>query len=87
MDVAGIGEVDLVVVPAVAVVGEDIAAAGGSGLERVSAEEPVAEVDDVDVLLDQDVAGERAIPEPVAQAVLVGGRAPVRFFSLEAGAL
>ena len=74
MDVAGIGEVDLVVVPAVAGVGEDVAASGGGGLERMSAEQPVAEIDDVDVLLDQDVSGERAIPEPVAQAVLVGPR-------------
>ena len=72
MDVVGVGEVDLVVVPAIAGVGEDVAASGGGGLERVSAEEPVAEVDDVDVLFDEDVAGEGTVPEPVAEAVLVG---------------
>jgi hypothetical protein len=38
----------------------------------MGAEHPVAEVDDVDVLLDQDVSGESAIPEPVAQAVFIG---------------
>ena len=72
VDVVGIGEVDLVVVPAVAVVGEDVAAAGRGGLERMSAEHPIAEVDDVNILLDENVAGEGAIPEPVAQPVLVG---------------
>ena len=79
--VAGIGEVDLVVVPAVAVMGENIAAAGGGGLERMRAEHPVAEIDDVDVLLDQDVAGEGAIPEPVAQPILVGRCAGAVLFS------
>ena len=34
----------------------------------------------MDVLLDEDVAGERAIPEPVAQAVLGGGRAGAHLF-------
>ncbi len=56
MDVGGISEVHLVVVPAVAGVGEDVAASGGCGFEGMSAEQPVAEVDDVDVLLDQDVS-------------------------------
>ena len=77
---SGVGEVDLVVIPAVAGVGEDVAASGGGGFERVGAEHPVAEVDDVDVLLHQDVSGEGAIPEPVAQAVLVGRGAGVDFF-------
>ena len=70
-DVVGIEVVDLVVIPAVAGVGEDVAAAGGDGLDGMRAKEPVAEIDDVDVLLDKDVAGESAIPEPVAEAVLV----------------
>src|SRR5271163_4090346 len=64
--------VDLVVIPAIAGVAERAAAAGGDGFERVRAENPVAEVDDVDVLLDEDVSGERGEPEPVAQAVFVG---------------
>ena len=62
MNVAGIGVVDLVVIPAIAKVGENVAAAGSGGFERMRAQHPVAQVDDVDVLLDQDVAGKRAIP-------------------------
>ena len=80
MHVVGIEVVDLVVVPAVAGVGEDVAASGGRGLERARAENPVAQVDDVNVLLDQNVSGERAVPEPVAEAVLVGGGAALSFF-------
>ena len=72
MHIIGIGVIDLVVIPAVAEVGEDVAAAGRGSFERVRAEHPVAEIDDVDVLFDEDVAGEGAIPEPVAQAVFVG---------------
>ncbi len=73
--VIGIGEVDLVVVPDVAGVGEDVAAAGGEGLDGMRAEDPVADVDDVDVLFEQDVAGEGAVPEPVAEARFIGGHA------------
>jgi hypothetical protein len=39
------------------------------------AKHPVADIDDVDVLFEQDVAGEGAIPEPVAKAELVSGDA------------
>ena len=80
MEIAGVSEVDLVVIPAVAGVGKDVAASGGRGLQRVGAEHPVAEVDDVDVLFHQDVAGEGAKPEPVAEAVLIGRGAGVDFF-------
>ena len=66
--------------------GEDVAAAGGDGFEGMRAEHPVADVDDVDVLLDQDVAGEGAVPEPVAQARLIGRHAR-RGVVTEAGAL
>jgi len=79
--VVGIGEVDLVVIPAIAEVGEDVAAAGRGGFERVGAEHPVAEVDDVDVLLNEDVAGESAVPEPVAQAIFVRAFAFALFLS------
>ena len=85
--VAGIGEVDLVVIPAVAVVGENVASPGRGRFQRVRAHHPVAQIDDVDVLLDQDVSGERAIPEPVAQPVFIGAGARMRFFSVDAGAL
>ena len=66
MDIVGVEVVDLVVVPAVAGMGEDVTAAGGGGLEGMRAEGPVAEINDVDVLLDEDVAREGAVPEPVA---------------------
>src|ERR1039458_5060723 len=52
--------------------GEDGAASGCGCLERASAEKPVAEIDDVDVLLDENGAGEGSIPEPVAQTILIG---------------
>src|SRR5208282_4776301 len=78
VDVVGVAEVDLVVVPTVAVVGEHIAAAGSGRLERASADDPIAEVDEVDVLLDQDVAREGTIPEPVAKAVLIRRDAGMR---------
>jgi hypothetical protein len=55
--------------------GEDVAAAGGDGLDGMAAEDPVADVDDVDVLLEEDVAGEHAVPEPVAKADFIGGHA------------
>ncbi len=80
VNVFRVSEVDLVVIPAVAGVGEDVAASRCCGFQRMSAEHPVAEVDDVDVLLHQDVSGEGAIPEPVAQAVLVGRGAGVDLF-------
>src|ERR1035437_8475535 len=45
------------------------------------AKEPVAEVNNVDILLHKDVARERPVPHPVAQAMLVraGGRVGVFF--------
>src|SRR5690348_12171836 len=51
--------------------GEDVAAPCGRSFERMGAEQPVAQVDDVNVLLDKDVAGEGTVPEPVAETVLV----------------
>ena len=44
-----------------------LAAAGAVGLERAGLEQPVADVEDVDVLLDDDVAGERLVEDPVAE--------------------
>jgi hypothetical protein len=75
--VVRIGERNLVVVPAVAGVVDDVASAGGDGLKGMRLENPVADVDDMDVLLDQNVTGEIAIPEPVADALLVCGGAGV----------
>ncbi len=51
---------------------DSVAAACCCGFDGVSTDDPVAEVDDVDVLLDEDIAGEDAVPEPVAQPELVG---------------
>ena len=48
-------------------------AAGGGSLQRMRLENPVANVDDVNVLLDDDVARERAVVQPVAEPPL-GGR-------------
>src|SRR6266852_3663418 len=47
---------------------------GGRGLERMPFENPVTDVDYVNVLLDDDVAGKRAVVDPVAQAALRGRR-------------
>ncbi len=71
MNVSGIGEIHLIVIPAVAGVCKNIAASGGRRLRRVRSEKPVAKIDDMDILLDQDVTGQGAVPEPVAQAVFV----------------
>jgi len=56
--------------PRVALVGPPGAAAGPDSLHRVPLEQPVGHVDDVDVLLDDDVAGEDPIVDPVAQPTL-----------------
>src|SRR5271168_1405511 len=53
--------------------GDDAAASGGYGFDGVRLQGPIADVDDVDVLFEKDVAGEVAVPEPVAEALLVGG--------------
>src|SRR2546422_6770086 len=72
MHVVGIGQQHLEVVPAVAAVGSDLAAAGGRRLQRVPLEDPVADVHHVDVLLHQDVAREHAVIYPVANPALDG---------------
>ena len=59
-------------VPAVAAVDADLAAAGGRRLQRVPLEDPVADVHHVDVLLHQDVAREHAVIYPVANPALDG---------------
>ncbi len=56
MHVFGVSEIYLVVIPAIAGVGQDVASSGCCCFERVSAEQPVAEIDDVDVLFHEDVA-------------------------------
>jgi len=74
LDSVGIGEDHLVVVRGVACVLDDLAAALRVGGHWVCPHDPVADVDDVDVLLEKNVAGEVAVEEPVAQAVLIGSR-------------
>ena len=74
MDVAGVGEVDVEVVPAVDVHSR-LLAPGGQGAGGMPLHDPVHDVDDVDVLLDQDVAGEHAVEDPVAHARLHRGHA------------
>src|SRR3989449_6024376 len=70
--VVGIGQQHFEVVPAVAAVGSDLAAAGGRRLQRVPLEDPVADVNHVDVLFHQDVAREHAVIYPVADPALDG---------------
>jgi hypothetical protein len=60
------------IVPAIARVGANLAPARAHGAFGVPPEHPIAHVDDVDVLLDNDVAGKRALPNPVAQPLLHG---------------
>ncbi len=52
--------------------GDDAAASGGLRFDRMPLQSPVTDVDDMDVLLEQNVAGEIAIPQPVANLLLVG---------------
>ena len=73
MDVARVAEHAVEVAPAVALVGAARAASRAHGLHRVRLQQPVGDVDDVDVLLDDDVAGEHPVVDPVAQPPL-GGR-------------
>jgi len=72
--VVRVGEHAVEVAPGVAAVGAAPAAAGPHGLHRVRVDQPVGDVDDVAVLLDDDVAREDAVPDPVAEAQLGGGR-------------
>ena len=55
-------------IPAVADIDARLAAAGALRLDRVRLQVPVRDVDHVDVLLDDDVAGQRLVEDPVAQA-------------------
>jgi len=66
VNVARISEIDLVVIPAIAEVGQDVATPCRCGLQRMRTDHPVTKINDVDILLDENVAGERSIPEPVA---------------------
>ncbi len=58
--------------PAVALVRASGAAAGPDRLHRVALQQPVRHVDDVDVLLHDDVAGEGLVVDPVAETALRG---------------
>ena len=70
MDVVVVGVDRVEVAPAVAVVHPTGPAAGCGGLDGMTVEHPVGDVDDVDVLFHDDVAGEDTVPHPVPQATL-----------------
>ena len=71
VDAVGVVKNRVVVSVAVAVARRAAeAAAGGGCFQRMRLKDPVADVDDVDVLLDDDVAGEGAVIEPIAKAAL-----------------
>ena len=63
-------------VPAVADVGAHLSPAAAGGLHGVGAEEPVRDVQGMNVLLDNDVAGEGLVEDPVPQPrhLRTGGR-------------
>ncbi len=65
MYIPWIDEVYLVIVPTVAGVRKNVTASGCDGLYRVTTENPIAEIDDVDVLFNKDISGEGAVPEPI----------------------
>src|ERR1043166_6861626 len=70
----GIREDGVVVAHAVAVIGGPAAPPGGrADLERMRLQHPIADVDHVNVLLDDDVAREHAVVDPVAEPPF-GGR-------------
>src|SRR6266446_1014108 len=74
VDIVGIVEEHVVVSVRVAVRSRTPESAPGCGCpQRMPFENPVTYVDHVNVLLDDDVAGKRAVINPVAQAAL-GGR-------------
>ena len=59
-------------IPAVADIDPRLAAAGALRRDRMRLQVPVRDVDHVDVLLDDDVAGERLVEDPVAQPGRLG---------------
>ena len=51
-------------------------AVAADGFHRVALHHPVADIDDVNILLHDDVAGKNAVVDPIAEALL--GRSGVR---------
>src|SRR5215475_7725087 len=47
-----------------------LAAAAGRHIQRMSLHDPITDVDDVDILFHDDVAGKRAIIHPISKAQL-----------------
>ena len=72
MHVPWVHEIHLVVVPAVARMREDVAASGCDCFQGVRAKDPVAEIDDMDVLFNENVTREGPIPKPIPQSNFVG---------------
>ena len=52
--------------------GTSHASTGCGGFERVGVENPIADVDDVDVLFDDDVAREDLVVDPIAESMFFG---------------
>src|SRR5271169_4742368 len=66
--VLGVFEHDIEMrIAGVAWVSAALSAAPANSFHRVAIQHPVADVDGVDVLLDDDIAGEHAVLHPVAQ--------------------
>ncbi len=71
MHIVGISIDNLVVIPGVAGIRDDIASSGCECFDRMALKNPVTNIDDVDILLHEDAARERLVPQPVANAKLV----------------
>src|SRR5207302_4173272 len=70
---AGITEQDVVIAIAIAVIGgAALASSRGGGLHGMRLEDPVADVDYMNILLDDDVTGEHTVVHPIPQPALGG---------------
>jgi hypothetical protein len=71
MNVVRIREVHLIVVPDIAKIRANITAAGSYGFQRMTFQDPVADIKDMDVLIQQYAAGNDAIPVLVTNTEFV----------------
>src|SRR5665213_1656825 len=73
VDIFRVCKCDLIVVPRVTGMRNNVSATSSSCLDRMSLQNPIANIDQVNRLLDDDVARQRKVPVPAAYSELVRG--------------
>ena len=71
MDISWIRECDLVVIPGISGMRNNISSAGARRLDGVRLQRPVADVDQMNRLLDNDIARQHPIPIPAANSEFI----------------